>query len=93
MTKRQMCLLANYQRSEKRYLSDCYKSFSDAKAKAFNYCKEIERKFNGFEGRVCSFNSHIFTYAFEYVNEEDGVVCLHYITPNYDYDFEESFEC
>ena len=92
MTKRQIGLLASYQRSEKRYLSDCYNSFSNAKARAFSYCKEIERKFNGFEGRVCSFNTFSFTYAFEYTNDE-GVVCLHYITPNYEYDFEESFEC
>ena len=92
MTKREMGLLASYQRSKKRYLSDCYKSFSNAKARAFDYCKRKELKMGGFNGRICSFNTFSFTYAFEYVNE-NGVVCLHYITPNYDYDFEYSFEC
>lgn len=46
------------------FLSQCYKSYSYEKAKAFNECEEIKRRFGGSNSRIIGYNCNFFTYAF-----------------------------
>lgn len=68
-----------YTKSTKCDLFDCYKSFSDAKRKAFNYCNNQAYFCDGFKKRIISHNIKIFTYGFLCVSMNICYFC--YITP------------
>lgn len=68
-------------------LSAVYGRYSEAKAKAFDYCRRLCSDLDGWGLRITSYNTMIFTVGFYFVNEF-GVVCMAYITPSYDYYFE-----
>ena len=70
--------------SKARSLHDVYKSFSEAKSRAWAYCEWQMYKHNGSYLRVISHNVNIFTAGFEFVDPETGVVKFYYITPTYD---------
>lgn len=63
-------------------LEQCYDSYSVEKARAFNYCKELQSKYNGVHGRVISFNTFCFAYAF--VGTIENRKAFFYITRYYD---------
>ncbi len=44
----------------------CYNSFSFAKQKAYDYCKELQAKYNGFNGGISGYCITNFSYTFEF---------------------------
>jgi hypothetical protein len=60
-----------------------YAKPSIAKQNAWNYCVNLMDKYNGYGLRVISYNTFMFTAAFLFL-DENGVVNMMYITPNYD---------
>ena len=64
-------------------LYDVYRSYSGAKARAFEYCRERERELNSLNGVIASHSIMMFTYAFTCSYE--GVEYLIYITPSHDF--------
>lgn len=92
MTKKNEGLLDNYQRAWATELWDVYGSCSYAKREAFNDCKRHERAFNGYDGRICTWNSQTFTYAFRYEGIDPKTDELHeylrYYTAWNTYEFE-----
>lgn len=84
MTQKQLEMLNSYNRADNNgELWEVYGSFSHNKAKALNYCKELQAQRNGYDPRIPSANSFIFTYAFRFI-DEDGDEALAYITPSHD---------
>ena len=73
---------ATYARSNACNLSDCYKSASYAKKRAYDYCLSLVRDYKGVEFGIVSYNCTVFTFGF--VGEIDGKTAFFYITPTYD---------
>ena len=67
---------------KRKNLFDVYNSCSSAKIKAWEYCKELEKKFNGNNLSIASFNTFGFSATFDF--EHDGENYLMYITKAYD---------
>lgn len=67
-----------------RTLEDVYKSHSVAKQNAYDYCKRLQEKYNGYDFRIISANTFIFTAGFKFVDVETGVIKFMHITPSYD---------
>lgn len=65
-------------------LYDCYGTFSIYKQRAFNYCRELYEKYNGFSGKIIGFNSQTFSYGFTGTHPDDGRAIFVYITKDYD---------
>ena len=86
MTKKQEQLLDNYNRASATELRQVYNSWSDKKERAFKECIEKMSAYEGYDGRICSANTWMFTYAFKY-RDGYGHTCLCYITPSTDYEF------
>lgn len=87
MTQRQRTAKNNitaYENSTMHSLYDAYNKVSDAKLKAWAYCRELCAKYDGFNLKVVSFNTFVFTAGFEFVNKETGECMYMHITPNYD---------
>ena len=84
MTQKQREMLDSYERADNSgELYQVYGRFSSAKREALDYCKSVRAQLDGYDPRIPSANSFIFTYAFRYI-DEDGDEALAYITPNYD---------
>lgn len=79
-TKKAKELINNYNNSDflDTELWHVYGTFSDAKARALNYCKNMMVDLDGHNGHIVSHNSQTFTYAFEFYC--DNVLKLAYIT-------------
>lgn len=71
-----------------RRLYDVYKSFSEAKGWAWEYCKVKCSEMNGRNLTVLSYNTSVFSAAFEYTNSDTGVRMLHVETHENSYDME-----
>lgn len=71
-----------YKRSTSYELYDVYGSYSAAKARAGEYCKDLMNQFNGRGLKVISANGFQFTAGFMF--EEDGKTMFMYISKNYD---------
>lgn len=74
-------------------LDDVYGRYSDRKFRAYCYCRDIQRKYDGRNGAIVSHNTQMFTYGFYFdtIDEETAEVSatyFYYITPTYDYTFE-----
>lgn len=65
-------------------ISQAYGRYSTAKARAWNYCRELCDSMNGYGLKVINHNPFTFTAGFESVDPETGVILFTYITPNYD---------
>lgn len=63
-------------------LSDCYKTHSGAKERAFRYCADLFHQYKGNFYRIISYNIMMFTFAF--IGEYEGQKAIFYITPSYD---------
>ena len=68
-----------YTNSEKKSLHDCYNCPSLRKQIAFDWCKELQRRYGGHDGRIISHNTCVFTYGF--LAEIDNMPIFIYITP------------
>lgn len=68
-----------YKTSTATSLRDAYGTYSGAKDDAWDFCKELMYKFNGYGLRIIAFNRYVFTAGFMF--EEDGKQMFMYITP------------
>lgn len=91
MNKNQTGMYHSYLRSSATELWQVYDNYSTAKARGMEYCKNLQRELNGYDGRITGHSCHFFSYAFrfEHVNEETGVCeeWLCYCTHANDYKF------
>lgn len=71
-------------RSSDVELRDVYGSYSQAKANAYEYCREREREFGSYNGVISSYCIMQFTYSFT-GKGDDGNWYLIRITKDYDY--------
>lgn len=71
-----------YQRSTSYELYDVYGRYSAAKAKAWDYCKELMYQFSGYGLKIISANGYMFTAGFMF--EEDGKTMFMYISKYHD---------
>ena len=71
-----------------RELYDVYKSFSVAKLQAWEYCKAKCSEMNGRNLTILSYNTTMFSAAFEYTHPDTGVLMLHVETHLNSYDME-----
>ena len=75
--------LKSFDFSRYESIFSAYGKPSFAKIRAFNYCLNTCRKYNGFNLRILSKNNFMFTCGFFFYNE-DGKKQFYYITPSYD---------
>ena len=61
-----------------------YGSFSEAKAKAMEYCRNLMDSLDGRDLRIISHNTNEFTVGFEFPDGETGELNFMYITKSYD---------
>lgn len=67
-----------------RSIWEAYENPSWNKQKAWNYCKELCNKLNGFDLVISSRNTFSFSAVFSFNDPETGVLCYAYITKDYD---------
>lgn len=83
-TKQAQRFLYQYRIATNYQLSQCYKDFSNAKARAFIYCENIADTYKGFGRFIIGYNCNYFTYAFLSNNHnfvsDRNIVDLHIIT-------------
>ena len=72
-------ILYRYYRSGASELSDVYGRYSEAKRRAWKSCEALCDEIGGYDLRVVSYNSNIFTAGFRYRNMR-GDQCFCYIT-------------
>ena len=86
MTKNQQQMLWKVTHSNNTELFDVYKSFSDDKRRAYDYCKyEMHRK-DGFNFRITSATCNFFCCGFLYYDDDKHLRCRYYTGRN-TYDF------
>lgn len=81
-TKTLRVAYSSYQQSNYYTLRDCYASYSYAKERAFNYCKELCDKYNGNGLKIISYN--IFGFSCGFIGIIDNKKVFVYITKDYD---------
>ena len=72
-------------RSKGIYLTDVYKSPSDAKCHAYEVCLRMYEKMDGWDFCIVSHNTFTFCVAFQFMDPETGEVVQAYITPTHNY--------
>lgn len=82
--KRAIQITEQYERATATRLSDVYGRYSDAKQRAFDYCQRLKREHNGYDMRILSHNTFVFTAAFLFDDPETGVISIMLITPSRD---------
>lgn len=82
MTKANKSHYEAYLRSSATSLTDVYGKCSSAKVKAWDYCRDLMVKKNGYDLRIISANGYMFTAGFMF--EEDGHLMFMYITKSKD---------
>lgn len=75
---------ADYRCSNASDLSDVYGRYSTAKEVAWNYCKELMEKHNGWGLRIISHNVFMFTAGFLFRDPETNALKFMYITKTSD---------
>lgn len=73
-----------WERSTADSLSHVYSRYSDAKARAWEYCQNLQFKYNGWGLRVVTHNQQMFTAGFLFEDPETGVLKYMHITKSYD---------
>lgn len=63
-------------------LSDCYSNWSYYKEKAFNYCEDLRRQYEGRGGKIVGYCLMTFSYGF--IGKINGKDAFFYITRYYD---------
>ena len=69
--------------SSAKELWQVYDRYSHAKENAMNYCKEMMKKYDGFDLCIISHNSNVFSVGFIFKDDE-GKKIFAYITRDYD---------
>ena len=67
-----------------RDIYDAYERPSVYKVRAFEYCKDLCARLNGFDLRITGRNCMKFSVCFKFFDPEDGQLCYAYITRDYD---------
>lgn len=65
-------------------LSDVYGRYSDAEERAYDYCMYICNELDGYNFRITSYNTNIFTVAFLF-DMPTGETAMAVITPTHNY--------
>lgn len=86
MTKKQQQMLWQVTHSNNESLYDVYKSFSDSKYRAYDYCRYEMHLKDGFNFRITSANTFSFSCGFLYYDENARLHCRYY-TRQSTYDF------
>ena len=86
--KREMGIINSYKNYAGRTLSDCYKKASAAKERAYAYCRDKQIQYNGYDFRIISYNTFMFTVGFKFVDTNTGKIMFMHITPSKDEIFE-----
>lgn len=87
MTKRQEQMLDNYNRARGiTELYQVYGRFSKKKTDALERCRELQKRYDGYDGRICTASPYQFTYGFKY-DDGYGHTCLCYCTSRNNYEF------
>lgn len=71
----------NYTRSEAYSLYGIYDKFSMAKSRAWQYCEDLCKQYNGYNLKAISGNTFTFSAGFTFKNE-NGQTIFCYITPS-----------
>ena len=82
LNKQMQGAIYGHKMSNKHYLSDCYNNYSYAKARAYNYCKDLQTKYNGYDFKIIGYNCMSFSVGF--YCDFDGKTNFVYITKSYD---------
>ena len=82
-SKKAVALAKNYWNSNRRTLDECYSRHSEAKENADFWCRERMVKCDGYDYRICTFNSQMFTCGYRF--KKNGVEYLVYETPMHVY--------
>ena len=87
-TKQIKASYKSYLNSNYYELYHCYDNYSYYKAIAFENCRDLMQRVNGYGLKIISFNSQCFTVGFigEMVDEKTGAIekAFFYITRDYD---------
>lgn len=86
MTKHNIELLRQYDNTKWTSLYEAYENPSANKRKIYDDCLAVCKEKHGYNYRIVSRNTYVFTFAFKY--KKDGKTHLFYMTPAHDYDFE-----
>lgn len=65
-------------RTSETHLGEVYNTWSNAKERAYDYCLELVRKYNGYNYRILGANSCVFSFGF--IGEINGRKAFFYIT-------------
>lgn len=77
-----------YMNSSYSNLFSAYSKPSKDKINAFTKCKNKQVDLDGFDFRIISKNTYIFTCGFKYINMLTGKKMFYYITPYYEISIE-----
>ena len=66
-------------------LDECYGHYSQAKQKAFNYCKHMCDDLSGFNFSISGYNCMAFSVMFDFKHPETGELMRVHITPSYNH--------
>jgi len=76
--------ISSWRNSRYTDLNSAYGRCSSAKKRAWEYCQDLCRKYEGEGLKVISRNGYRFTAGFEYADPNTGELMFMYISPNYD---------
>lgn len=71
--------------SDDTQLRDVYGRYSDKKARAYEYCRNLMLKYNGYNFYIISYNTFMFTCGFMFHDPATDELMFAYITPTYNY--------
>lgn len=74
-----------YTYSDDTQLRDVYGRYSDKKARAYDYCRNLMLKYDGYDFRIISYNTFMFTCGFMFHDPATNELMFAYITPTYNY--------
>lgn len=86
MTSKQQQMLWKVTHSNDTDLFDVYKSFSDDKRRAYEYCINDMHQKDGFNFRITSANTFSFSCGFLYYDDDKRLHCRYHTSANV-YDF------
>ena len=86
MNKKYQGLLDSHERSHKYDLWDCYGHFSYWKARAYDNCKQLCEKLNGYDFKIIGYNTCMFSIGFYY--RKGNQLMFHYESNKTILDFE-----
>lgn len=84
-TKKQKSLVYAHDSAREQSIYDCYARPSDYKVSAWRACEWKQRELKGFDMKVNSYNTFMFTASFLFSDPDTGVVKLYTITKDRDY--------